>query len=387
MLAAWSRTGWRDSSVANIKIPYYAVRNGRGYFQAKPAMRAQGLQSRCLGPDGPAAWAEAQRLYEDWRRGLAGLPAAAEKKPWPAGSVGHAFDRYRRTEAWAAKSQSTREKDWEWSWKFIAPIFGDVAPSTIQVEDIEGLRGHILKTRGLHTAHRVTKVWRALWVVMAAMGYCEAAADPSRIIRNSAPKGRSETWMPGEIARLGKRAWRDGYHGLAAVLAVAWDTQFSAVDVRRLKAEQLVHDARGAYFVTQRGKTGREAIGTLSGRGLAVLEAYLAKLGAKPVGTAPLFRNRSGQPYTADTLGDDFRDIRTLVFPGDTRQMVDIRRSGAVEALAGEAEPGAMAMKMGNSIDKNRQLTDTYLPNRTATIRLVDEARKRGRQRLRNDET
>ena len=45
-----------------------------------------------------------------------------------------------------------------------------------------------------------------------------------------------------------------------------------------------------------------------------------------------------------------------------------------------------MAMKMGNSIDKNRQLTETYLQVKTATVRLVDEARTRGRRRLRENE-
>ena len=33
-----------------------------------------------------------------------------------------------------------------------------------------------------------------------------------------------------------KSAWRHGYHGLACIIAVAWDTQFSPVDVRTLAA-------------------------------------------------------------------------------------------------------------------------------------------------------
>ncbi len=370
-----------------IRIPYYVVRNGRGYFQAKPAMKAIGIASRCLGPDGPAAWAEAHRLVEDWKRGAAGLPAVAERKSWPIGSIGYAWDRYRRTEAWKAKAEATRRKDWEWSWQFIAPIFGDVAPSTVQIEDIEALRGHILVSRGLHTANRLIKTWRALWNVMAAMGYCEAEADPSRIIRNTAPKGRSATWRPGELARIGKRAWRQGYKGLAAILAVCWDTQFAPGDVRSLKASQLIQDARGWFFETKRGKTGKDVIGTLSRRSSRVVAAYLKSLGAQPMRDAPLFRNRSGQPYSSDTLGDDFRDMRALEFPDDDRKLLDIRRTGAIEALAGQAEPGAMAMKMGNSIDKNRQLAETYLPNRAHTIRQVDQARLRGRRAIREDET
>jgi hypothetical protein len=34
---------------------------------------------------------------------------------------------------------------------------------------------------------------------------------------------------------LVKAAWRRGYRGLACIIATAWDTQFSPVDVRTLQ--------------------------------------------------------------------------------------------------------------------------------------------------------
>lgn len=371
-----------------VKIRYYVIKGGRGYFQPSKSMRRHGFEARCLGADGPEAWAEALRLYEDWLRVQRGeLPAAESTKVWPPGSIGHAFDRFRRMEKWKKLSAKTRSKDWEWSMQFILPVFGDVDPKTVEPEHLEALRESVLADRGLHTAHRVIKIWRALWRVMAAMKYCTEAEDPSQIIRNTAPRGRSATWKPGEVARLGKTAWRKGYRGLAALLAVAWDTQFSPGDVRALKASQRQRDARGGFFVSHRGKTGQEVVGTLTPRSERILEAYLTSMGASPVGDAPLFRNRSGQPYTADTLGDDFRDVREIVFPNDTRKLLDIRRTGAVEALAGEADPAAMAAKMGNSIDQNRQLAETYLPRRAATVRLADETRKRGRRAIRENET
>src|SRR5690606_9474352 len=98
---------------------------------------------------------------------------------------------------------------------------------------------------------------------------------------------------------------------------------------------------------------------------------------------APLFRNRSGAPYSKDTLGDDFRTIREAVFPGDTRTLMDFRRSGAIEALAGDVQPGALASKMANSIDQSKELQATYLPVDSAVVRLADDARLAGRQRLR----
>ncbi|MBI2719568.1 MAG: hypothetical protein HY245_04000 [Rhizobiales bacterium] len=373
--------------VEHPRIPYSRIKaDSRRYFEPTAKMKAMGFEARALGPDGPEARAEALRLYEAWRQAKATGTTSSEKA-YPIGSIGFAFDRYRRTDAWAAKAPMTRKKDWEWSWRFIEPIFGDVAPSTVQIEDIEELRAIVLEKRGLHTANRLIKTWRALWQVMSAMGYCDKNADPSKIIRNTAPKGRDATWKPGELARIGKMAWRLGYCGLAALLACCWDTQFSPGDARLLKASQRNQDARGSYFLTRRGKTGREVIGTLSKRSQRIMAAYLETLGAEPMGEAAIFRNRSGQPYSSDTLGDDFRAVREAAFPGDGRKLLDIRRSGAVEAIAGGADPAAVAAKMGNTIDKNRLEQETYLPNRTATVRRVDEARKLGRRKLRENET
>ena len=108
----------------------------------------------------------------------------------------------------------------------------------------------------------------------------------------------------------------------------------------------------------------------------------MAKLSAELHADAPIFRNRSGHPYSKDTLGDDFRDIRNKVFPGDTRRIMDIRRSGAIEAAAGQADLAVLAARMDNSIDTSKALQNTYLPKRAATVRLADEARRRGRRVL-----
>lgn len=372
--------------VENHKIRYSRVhRNGDRHFEPTAKMKLYGFEWRNLGPEGPEARTKAWALYEEWiaqRKGPA--PQAGEARPiYPHGSCGWAWERFRRTEAWRAKAPATRKKDWDWSWQWLEPAFADLDPATIEIEMMEKLRATILQTKGLHTTHRVIKTWRAFWKVMAAMKLCDPAADPSQIISNSAPKGRSATWTELEIIRLVKRAWRDGYKGLGILIAIAWDTQFAPVDCRLLTPAQRVMDRRGVLFDTARGKTGKAVLGTLSRRTARVLDAYLAGLGFELHADALIIRNRSGKPYTADTLGDDFRTLREAEFPGDRRQLLDIRRSGAVEMQAGEADPGAMAAKMGNSIDQNRKLQETYLPKRAATVRLADEARKRGRKVLR----
>jgi len=65
---------------------------------------------------------------------------------------------------------------------------------------------------------------------------------------------------------------------------------------------------------------------------------------------------------------------------------MDMHRSGSVEALAGEESAEDMAAKMGNSIDKCKELQKVYLPKRMIPIRRVDEARIIGRKRLREND-
>jgi len=132
-----------------------------------------------------------------------------------------------------------------------------------------------------------------------------------------------------------------------------------------------------------RAKTGKAAIGTISRRTERLITAYLAALGANLHPDAILFRNRSGNPYRQDTLADDFGTLREAIFPGDKRRLMDMRRSGTLEAIAGGAEGFALAAKMANSIEHSNALHRTYAPVDEVAVENVDEARLRGRRKLR----
>ena len=250
------------------------------------------------------------------------------------------------------------------------------------LEHISAFRGKVEREVSRREAHRVIKIWRALWRVSAAMGYCQRDADPSLGVRNKEPDRRQELWIDWEAARLAKGAWRAGYRGLAGVIAVAWDSSLSPVDVRNLTPSQRAKDGQGEVFAISRAKTGRAAVATISRRTSRVLDAYLASLGAEIAPTAPIFRNRSGAPYSKDTLGDDFRDVRAIVFgPGETRTLADFRRSGAVEALRGGASAEIIGNKLANDFASSTNLQKTYAPVDLAAVRQADAARRKARNK------
>jgi hypothetical protein len=313
---------------------------------------------------------------------------------WPKDSTGDAFERFRRTESWKTRKLRTRE-DWERGWRYIEPAFGEFPPARITFEHLDKWYHQLLRKHGVDIAYRAMKTWRALYVVMAGMQLVAAKQDPSQAIRRQTPTARHQVWTEGEVVRFVKGAWRHGYRGLACIIAVAWDTSFAPVDVRTLTPSQAMEAGPEWGFLINRTKTGEPAFGTLSARTRRLVLGYVEQLGATVLPDSQIFRSRGhapgpkggrprvGVPYSKDALVDDFADARRIVFGSEeTRKLMDMRRSGAVEANAGSGSVEEIAAKMGNSIDENKALQKTYMPVNLVAVRAADEARRRGRNLL-----
>jgi hypothetical protein len=288
------------------------------------------------------------------------------------------LERYRDTETWKAKAPKTRQ-EWERAWLDIAPIFGDCDPATVSLSDLDGWYHSLLDNTSVDRAWRGMKIWRALWQVVSAFDLTGQRADPSRAIRRQTPPKRSARWAEGEVVRLVKAMWRAGHRGLACVTAVAWDSQLAPKDARSLTERQRVDGG----FSTFRAKPGRTVLATISHRTAALVNAYLSGVAFARVPGTAMFRSQDGTAFNEFTVSKAFARMRERVFPGDRRTLLDMRRSGAIEALAGSVDSGALGAKMANSIASARDLQDTYLPVDAAVVRRADEARLRGRTALR----
>jgi hypothetical protein len=383
--------------MGRVKIPYYVVIKRRGYWRPHPRMRALGFQIVRCGPDGAEAWAVAAEWNKRWqavRNGEVPPPVNLEQLPrdqaeaarrYPSGSVGAAFQIYIRTPEWSTRAQLTRDKIWWPAWFRIRDMWGDIAPDTITFEMMSKWRAGLERKHGRDIAHKTLRVWRAFWKIMLGMKFARTA-DPSTGVRNRAPAPRWQRWSEGETVRLVKSAWRNGYCGLACIIAIAWDTGFSPVDARTLAERQRTFKGGRLVFDRQaegRTKTGRAAIGTVSPRTELLVSTYLAGLQVDLHPDAILFRTRSGTAYSRETLGHDFAAARALEFPGDERRLMDMRRSGVVEAVAGDAGPVGLAAKLANSIGRSNALHKTYAPVDIGAVRSVDDARVKGRRRIR----
>jgi hypothetical protein len=395
------------------RIRYLLFLNGRWRWRPTAAMRRKGFTLTTFGRDLTTAdKARALALNDEWDRVRRGQAAEASGEPvYPVGSYGEGFQRamkLRAAERVAKHKAQSREQekrdDWPRAWRWLS-VFADCDPRTIQPEHFLAIDPKTGRATGLvpevegkvsvTERHRVIKVHRALWKKMAAMGLCDRNADPALTFANAAPPPRQEVWRHREVMKLVQRAWRENMRGLAAVIAVAWDTMLSPVDVRRLTAGQRAYDKGGSLFFLDRAKTGRAAAGTLSPYAAAILETYIRTLGFDLLDSAPLFRTAGSepgqkggrrwapQPYSKDKLEKDFAAARALVFgPAERRQLADLRRSGHVEGDAGGATPADASSKMANTIAASNRLRKTYNPVNVVSVRRFDEARKAGRKRL-----
>ena len=65
------------------------------------------------------------------------------------------------------------------------------------------------------------------------------------------------------------------------------------------------------------------------------------------------------------------------------RRLMDVRRSGVVEAIAGDAAPLGLSAKLANSIERSNTLHKTYAPVDIEAVRNTDAARLKGKRRMR----
>jgi hypothetical protein len=202
-----------------------------------------------------------------------------------------------------SREQESRD-DWPRAWKWLEPEFGDCDPKTIIPEhflridparpaSLRGLVPQIERAASVTERHRTIKVWRSLWAKMQAMGgFCGERSDPSKSFANGAPLPRQAIWQRREVLRLVQARLAHGFRGLAACMAVAWDSMFSPIDARTLTPAQSRGDIGGLWFAVGRAKTGKAALGTLTPWSQAILLAYLAGAGVDFHANAPIFRTR-----------------------------------------------------------------------------------------------
>jgi hypothetical protein len=369
-----------------VRLAYTVRKRGKLFWQPTKAMRALGFEAKALGEDGPAAQAEALKLYAAWQRAMSDRGKITD---YPAGSFGAFFDRFKRTSTWAKKGLRTRD-DYERAWKHVdtwrpsadKPTLSRTQINHIRTETCEALADHLERTVSPNERHRTIKWLKVLLadaVVRLRLGY----PSPAGKLKNPQPKGRSAIWLAAEVEEMAAVAAMLGFDGMSIAIEVAWEAMFSPVDVRTLRPREMAQDGSGWYLDHARGKTGKQAYAALSD-GLALrLNEYLAAQNRAEADETPIIRQRDGLAYrTKDTFAADFRDVREVAFPGDTRQFLDIRRSANVEADAAGADKKTMGELLSNGLADSKFLDETYTPPTVAKARDVAAQRIQGRAKL-----
>lgn len=361
------------------RVRYYRVKGENAFWEPGQQAEAFSLpRSQPLGPAGP----EAKKAALDWNARLDEARCPAPKKRAHApGTLGHFYEVFQTKTAWKLMEPRTRE-DYDRAWPVIEARFGQTVITKITADDSERFHADLhpahnpASEASWNEAHRTLKVWRAL--LGALKSYELRASAPIGRVSNPAPRGRDALWRHDEVMTLAWAAALHGYGGMAAAIRVIWDAMLSPVDGRQLSLEGWRAGATSTQIRTERAKTQKRVVAAITPMTAEIVEAHLATL-PDLLPTSPIFRQPNGRSYSKDTFGDHFRIVRGLVFPGDARQLLDLRRSAATEARLGGATKDDLGKAMANRIDASEALAQTYLLTASETVL---EARARGREKM-----
>ena len=393
--------------MTSAKLRYTVKKRGNLFWQPTKEMRELGFLPKPLGPDGPAAQAEALKLYAAWQKAQG---ERGQVTHYPAGTFGAYWDRLRGSKLkpstwWSKKSVRTRE-DYERGWRYIdawrpaddkgqpiGPTLSRTVITRITTELCEQFNADLVATispRERWRAIKALKILLADAVVRLRLGY----ASPADKLANPQPAGRSAIWLGAEIEDLAAVAAIAGFEGMGLAIETLWQTMFSPVDVRTLRPSQLKRDCEGFYVHRRRTKTQAEAFAAISDELGQALAAYIARQDRAEADDTPIFRTRAdrsdrgGRPpqavayKTKDLFAKDFRFVRGILLPDDERQLLDIRRSANVEADAAGADRKTMGELLANGLADSRFLEETYTPPTVAKAREVAQKRALGRVKL-----
>lgn len=374
-----------------MRLRYTVRKRGNLFWQPTPEMRELGFQPTPLGPDGPEAHAKALRLAAAWDKAKAERGKITD---YPLGTFGAFWDRLRgskqRPSAWWTKKAVRTREDYERAWTYIdawrpdasRPTLSRTLIPSINTELCEQFYDHLARTASPRERWRAIKGLKILLadaVVRLRLGY----ASPADKLVNPQPAGRSAIWLGFELDELAAVALLAGYEGMSFGIRIAWETMFSPIDVWTLRPRQLKRDVGGWYAHRERTKTDKEAFAAISDELATDLFDYLERQGRAEADETPILRQRDGNAYRSkDTFGDDFRDVRSIAYPGATRQFMDIRRSANVEADCAGADKKTMGELLANGLADNKFIDDTYTPPTVAKAREVAEKRIQGRAKL-----
>lgn len=361
------------------KPPYYVVRNGRAYFElgrdraAKAGMSA----SEPLGRASLSAEKAASELYYKWRQAVGAVEVIEETPNYKRGTVGHWYYKYREKELWRRKKPET-VKEWEYYWPFIDAEFGETRIDRVTPTMFERFHIRIEAEHGADARWRIVKLARALF--NAAKKFHIIERSPCYPLPNSRPAPRSQHWLAREVAQLIEAAERVK-PAMALSIRIAWETLLSPIDVRLLKVSSLKTDGKGYYIETRRSKTGKVVFAAISNDlGRDILE-YIENLPVELLPSEPILRTaRDHKRYTKARFSFDFALVRKAAFgPDEARWMMDLRRSGNLEADLGDASPEDRAEILANSLHMSKDLEDTYTPMTVAKARQIAKKRAIGR--------
>lgn len=371
--------------MARFKVRHLHQNASGFYFKTTPAMRQAGMVSEALGQDIGPAIERAEQLNALWdeiraaRRAGQDAPGAAAPR---RGSLDWVVAELQKSREWHDKAPRTREEI-ERALGVLQPVFGPSAMGAVTPDQAIRFYDRMLAAGSLHKAALVMKWWRYLYSYAMRRWPRVIAQNPTLAVKIRHPKARRQVWEAAQVRAAIRRAWRRKWYGVAAAIALAYDTGLRPSDLREVTGRQL-----GADRVTLTPAKTAHLAGRDSERPfpvwpetIALVERYKARLGLIIPADQPLLRSVSGRPFASrHHLAKQIRIVCREAGIPDSLQLRDLRRTGNVEAAIGGASAPQLAARADHSIGRGQAILDTYTPASFAAAQAAQAARRKDRK-------
>lgn len=245
----------------------------------------------------------------------------------------------------------------------------------------------LLAASGAHRARALLRMLSILFTHAETRGWREAQTNPVASLRMEAPTPRSRRCSWEEFDALMLAAEKRQRPMVALVVAMGFYTGQRVTDIFEARPEDFRpaqlgrgRSARqGLVWELTQSKTGKQVSVPIHQDLEEALRAQLAVASAGP-GTL-VWVAGSGKAFDHDSMGAAWKKLRdeaAKALPSiKTLTQRDLRRSFAINARAGGVTRDDLVDVLGNTLDDNQMLAQTYTPSQLATVQRVVGAIKK----------
>ncbi len=346
----------------HVKIRHLRKKGKYYYFEATPKMKDMGVSSENLGINKHKAIIRAETLNDAWDDIRSSEKDQEKTKLLKVGTIGWLINRFQKDRSFYLSKASGTQKEIDFCFGYILPIFGDVNIKAIERKHCRAFYNQLAEEKSDNHADKVLKYFTRLLNFAIEEGIIQT--NPSSKLGKKKSKGRSQVWTIEDIHKIIDTSIKAQRPSIALAVQIAYNTAQRQQDILDLRVDDLKSEL---WEVIQK-KTGKTAWASLSEETINMLREYS--------GDIYVIENEvTKTKYERYNFGHTFVKIRRKARLSENLRFHDLRRTAATEMANAGATIAEITAVTGHSITS--KAIEVYAkPGRKAAVSAEEKRTK-----------